>query len=143
VKETYCLDACALITHFKQEPGIEIVMGLFRRAASGEVLVCISAINLSEIIYNFRKEMTDSQMAGLWQDIRALPITVVREITDDIIDEAARLKSRNKMSHADAIGLATAVSCSATFVTSDHDELEPVEQHENISFLWLPPRPKK
>jgi hypothetical protein len=28
-------------------------------------------------------------------------------------------------------------------VTSDHSELEPVEQHEQISFLWLPARPKK
>jgi predicted nucleic acid-binding protein len=47
------------------------------------------------------------------------------------------------MSLADSIGLATAKDLGAIFVTSDHSELEAVEQHEPISFLWLPARPKK
>jgi hypothetical protein len=41
-----------------------------------------------------------------------------------------------------AIGLATAIELSAHFVTSDHHELEAIEQNENISILWLPPHPK-
>jgi hypothetical protein len=39
--------------------------------------------------------------------------------------EAARLKSNYKLSLA------------------DHPELEPVEQHEQASFLWLPAKPEK
>jgi predicted nucleic acid-binding protein len=60
-----------------------------------------------------------------------------------IDNEAACLKSLYKMSLADAIGLATAKEFSATFVTSDHSELEAVEKGEQIPFLWLPSRPKK
>jgi predicted nucleic acid-binding protein len=144
----YCLDACALITVFKQEPGFEIIRDLLRRAAAGEAAVSMSAVNLSEVIYNFRPETSDEQMAALWQHIRAMPLTIVREITDPMINEAARLKARNKMSHADALGLATAKELGAAAnrrfdVTSEHDELEAVAQQEPISFLWLPAKPKK
>jgi predicted nucleic acid-binding protein len=143
VTDTYCFDACALITVIKQEPGVEIVRDLLRRAATGEVTVYISVVNLSEVIYNFWPEKSEKQMGTLWQHIRAMPITIIREITDRIINEAARLKARNKMSHADAIGLATAKDLDAIFVTSDHSELEAVEQHESIPFLWFPAKPKK
>ncbi|AEF81824.1 motility twitching protein PilT [Leadbettera azotonutricia] len=84
----YCLDACALITVVKKEPGFEIVRDLLRRATARE---------------------------------------------------AAGLKSRHRMSHADALGLAAAKERGAAFVTSDHAELEPVEQHESNSFLWCGP----
>jgi predicted nucleic acid-binding protein len=132
-----------LITIIKQEPGVEIVRDLLRCAAASEALVYISAVNLSEVIYNFRKEKNDAEMDQLWQNIRAMPITILREMTDPIINEAARLKSRNKMSHADSLGLAVAKELGGTFVTSDHGELEPVSRHEPIPFLWLPARPKK
>ena len=116
MKDTYCLDACALVTVVKQETGFEIVRDLLRRAASGEVVVYMSAINLSEVIYNFRPEKSDEQMLTLWQNIRSMPIIIIREISDRIIDEAAHLKKRNKMSHADAIGLATAKELGSTLL---------------------------
>ncbi|MDR0684970.1 MAG: hypothetical protein LBF83_07560 [Spirochaetaceae bacterium] len=96
-----------------------------------------------EVIYGFRPQKTDAGMNELWQDVLTLPVTIIREISNCIIDEAARLKSVYKMSLADSIGLATAVELFAAFVTSDHGELAAVEQHEPISFLLLPPRPKK
>jgi predicted nucleic acid-binding protein len=55
----------------------------------------------------------------------------------------ARLKAFNRISIADAIGLATAKELSAQFVSSDHSELEIMERQESIPFLWLPPHPKK
>jgi predicted nucleic acid-binding protein len=57
--------------------------------------------------------------------------------------EAGRLKTTYAISLADAIACATAGSLRATLVTSDHKELTQVEQDENLSVLWLPPRPKK
>ncbi|MDR0597965.1 MAG: type II toxin-antitoxin system VapC family toxin [Treponema sp.] len=140
---TYCLDACALIAYIKNEEGADIVENVLDQAAANDAVVYISAVNLSEVIYSFRREKNDDEMYILWQRIHNLPVTIVREITDSIIDEAARLKSRNKISHADSLGIAVAKNLSATFVTSDHHELEIVEEHESISFLWLPPKPKK
>jgi predicted nucleic acid-binding protein len=60
-----------------------------------------------------------------------------------VFDEAACLKSNYKLSLADAIGVATAKELSGQFVTSDHSELEAVEQYEQTPFLWLPARPKR
>jgi predicted nucleic acid-binding protein len=139
----YSLDACALIAFVDNEDGAEIVEGVFNRAAAGEAAIYMRAINLLEVIYGFRPKKTDAEMTELWQDIRTLPIKIIREISDSIINEAARLKSLYKMSLADSIGLATAVELSAQFVTSDHKELEPIERHEPISFLWLPAKPRK
>ncbi|GHV81723.1 hypothetical protein AGMMS49991_02810 [Spirochaetia bacterium] len=139
-KGTY---ACALIAYIKNEEGSDIVENIFDRAVAGDAVVYMSAVNLSEVIYNFRPEKTENEMNVLWQRIHNLPITIVREITDNTIDTAAFLKSRSKMSLADSFGLAVAKELGAAFVTSDHSELKPVSQHEPISFLWLPPRPKK
>jgi hypothetical protein len=36
-------------------------------------------------------------------------------------------------------GLAAAKEIGATFVTSDHNEMEQIEEHEKISFLWCGP----
>jgi predicted nucleic acid-binding protein len=124
VTATYCLAACALIAYIKNEEGADVVENVFDQVSAGEAVVCISAVNLSEVIYSFRPEKNDDEMYILWQRIHNLPVTIVREITDSVIDEAARLKSRNRMSHADSLGLAVAKTLSATFVTSDHHELE-------------------
>ena len=143
MNDAFCIDACALIAYIKNEEGADIVENVFDRAAAGDAVVYMSAVNLSEVIYNFRPEKTDAEMNVLWQRIRNLPVTIVREIADTIINTAAFLKSRNKMSLADSLGLAVAKEFGAAFVTSDHTELKPIPQHERISFLWLPPWPKK
>jgi len=44
------------------------------------------------------------------------------------------------MSFADSILMATAHYTGATVVTCDHVELEPVEQQEHITFLWIRPQ---
>jgi predicted nucleic acid-binding protein len=75
--------------------------------------------------------------------IQNYSIKIIDTITQSVFYEAARLKSGYKLSLADAIGVATAKEFSAQFVSSDHSELEIIEQQESISFLWLPPRPKK
>jgi predicted nucleic acid-binding protein len=66
------------------------------------------------------------------------PITVVRTISDDVYNEAARIKAIYKrVSIADAIGIATAESLDAAFVTSDHHELDAVDAKEAIDFYWF------
>jgi predicted nucleic acid-binding protein len=43
----------------------------------------------------------------------------------------------HRISLADAIGLATAKELSGQFATSDHHELEKIEQQEPYQFLWI------
>jgi predicted nucleic acid-binding protein len=75
--------------------------------------------------------------------ILSYPVKVINVITDKIFRTASRLKGIYSISLADSYACATALSFDATLVTSDHHELEEVEQQESIPFLWLPPKPKK
>jgi predicted nucleic acid-binding protein len=64
---------------------------------------------------------------------------IIETVSTFVFYEAARLKATHKISLADAVGLATAMELSGTFVTSDHSKLEEVKKSEPIPFLWQPP----
>jgi predicted nucleic acid-binding protein len=65
------------------------------------------------------------------------PIKIVDMVSMPVIHEVARFKTSYKVSLADSFALATASCLSGTLVTSDHHELEQVEQQESIPFLWI------
>jgi predicted nucleic acid-binding protein len=82
-------------------------------------------------------ELADSIIRGIYDDA---PISVIEELNPTIVREAAYFKAAGKMSFADAILVATARYTGATVVTCDHVELEPIEQQEQIPFLWIRPQ---
>jgi predicted nucleic acid-binding protein len=141
--DRHCLDSCSLITFFAGEEGSDIVDDLLRKAEKEETALFISKVQLLEVYYDriyvagidAARERALSIIDG--------PITIIDTITDNVLYEAGRFKTSYDMSLANAIGVATAKDLGAVFVTSDHSELEPVSQHEPISFLWLPAKPKK
>ncbi|GHV88479.1 hypothetical protein AGMMS50267_08390 [Spirochaetia bacterium] len=143
MSEIYALDACALSTFFDRDPGFEKVGALLECADAGEVIIYMSAVNLTEVIYDQMDKRDESGMNQLWDDIHDLPITLIHDISDSIVKEAARLKATYHIALGDVFGLAVARSLGARFVTSDHSEMEPIEEHEPISFLWLPAKPRK
>jgi PIN domain nuclease of toxin-antitoxin system len=139
----YVLDACAALAFLNDEEGADVVEDLLNRAAAGKIFLSMSIINLLEVYYNELRDK-DAEVAQVVLDmVRHYSIKVIDRVSDFIFHEAARLKVTHKMSLADAIGLATTAELSGTFVSSDHSELEAVENSEQIPFLWLPPRPKK
>jgi predicted nucleic acid-binding protein len=140
---TYVLDACALIALLNDEPGADEVAGLIKRAEAGEISLYMNGVQALEVYYD-RIKVKDRAFADVFlESLYTSSITIADSISPEIIREAGRLKTSYKCSLADTFGLATAVSLGATFVTSDHHELETVAQNELISFLWLPPKPKK
>jgi predicted nucleic acid-binding protein len=134
---TYVLDACALIALLRQEPGIDKVMALIDGADKGKVSLYMHAVNRIEVGYRFYREMEDVDYRNLLAHINNLPIQWIDIVDTAITDEAVRLKARYHIPIGDAVGLATAVMLSGTFVTSDHHELEAVEQAEAIPFFWF------
>jgi predicted nucleic acid-binding protein len=141
--EQYIFDACALLTFLKDEEGIEKVEALLEKAENAEISVKMSIINLIEVYYDRIKTGKAANIEEFFAFLQTAPIEVINTISDVVYHETAHLKASYKIALADAIGLATAKELSGQFVTSDHHELEPIEQHEPISFLWLPARPKK
>ena len=136
-------DACALLSYLHDEPGSDIVDGLFKEAADGKTAIYMNIVNLIEAHYVNVRNLGTDKAAVILGKILAAPIQIVSVISDMVFSESCRLKASYKCSLADAVGLATAVELSGQFVTSDHHELEAVAKKEPIPFLWLPPHPKK
>lgn len=139
----YVLDACALIAFLDKEEGWDKVRDLLTQAAlSTKTKVFMSAVNFIEVYYD-RLRLPDSGKAGKFlQFAFASPVIVINDISWTEIDEASRLKSLYPMSLADAIGVALAKSRGAFFVSSDHGELDAVDEREDVPFFWLRPKPE-
>jgi predicted nucleic acid-binding protein len=136
----YLLDACAVLAFLKKEEGADVVMGLIDRAESGEISLCMNAVNLIEVYYDRIRMDGFDQADAIINDIYNLfPVSIIESIDSAIVREAARLKAQGKMSFADTILVATARCTGAVIVTCDHVELEPVERQEHIPFLWIRP----
>jgi predicted nucleic acid-binding protein len=139
--QNYLLDACALIAFSDGEEGEPVVKELLQRARRGEINISIHAANLIEVYYDRIRAVGSEEADKAVLDIyNSFSVTVIETLSPAIVREAAYFKATGKMSFADAILVATARCTGATIVTCDHAELEPIEQREHISFLWIRPK---
>jgi predicted nucleic acid-binding protein len=139
--QNYILDACALLALFDDEKGADIVEGLLDQAKNNEITITMNAANFIEVYYDRIRKLGTKQADAVIQNIYdTFPITFIETLNPDIVREAARFKAEGKMSFADTILVATAVCTNATVVTCDHVELEPIEKHGIVPFLWIRPQ---
>jgi predicted nucleic acid-binding protein len=134
---SYILDACALLALLKEEEGAYAVDALFQKAVRGEAALYMSVINLLEVFYGFIGEMGLDRAEKIMRCIDDTPLRILNYISPSVYREAARLKGSYRISLADAVGLATAFELSGQFVTSDHHELEKIEQNEPYTLFWV------
>ena len=139
----YVLDACALLALLNNEPGGDIIGDLLKKAADGKCALSMSIVNLLEVHYGNVRAMGEQKAEAILGGILSAPIRIITTVSVPVFREASRLKASYTCSLADAVGVATAMDLSAQFVSSDHHELEIIEQQEAMQFLWLPARPKK
>ena len=134
----YVLDACALVALFKGEEGAADVDDLFQKTVRGDALLYMSIVNLLEVYYGFIRDIGLAKTTEMMQKITDTPLNVIDAITQNVYHKAAYLKGTyQRLSLADALGVATAIEHDAVFVTSDHHELETVEQKESLKFYWF------
>ena len=101
----------------------------------------MNAVNLIEVYYDRIRMVGSDRSRAIIQEIyNTFPVSIIETIDSAIVGEAARLKAVGKMSFADTILVATARCTGAAVVTCDHVELDPVEQQEHITFLWIRPQ---
>jgi predicted nucleic acid-binding protein len=132
----HLLDACALIAFLDKEPESVMVKELFDRANMRKIIICISIVNLVEVVYHFIKKMGEEKAVEIMQELNSLPLVLIDTISSAVYCEAARLKARYSISLGDVFLCATAKSLSATVVTKDR-EIEAVEQAEHLSVRWM------
>ena len=137
MKKAYILDACALVAYLSEEAGADIVQNILSMAEQGECRVFIHALNLLEVYYGVRKEYGEIAAREMLEGVKEENIVVCFDMSEDMVVEAGRLKSQYKMSLADSVGLAQTVLLNASFVTSDHHELDAVDTAESINFTWF------
>ena len=137
MKKSYVLDACAMIACLSDEEGADVVQNILDMARQGESKVFMHAVNLLEVYYGVRKEYGEIAAKEMYDGVMEERVIVCFDTSESMIFEAGRLKSQYKISLADSIGLAQAVLLNASFVTSDHHEMDIVDSVENIDFTWF------
>jgi len=133
----YILDACALIAFLNDEEGAEKIENILNQSVTNDVSVSMSIVNLLEVYYGELRDKGNDIAQIVLDMVQYYSIKIVNTISEQVFMEASRLKAGYKISLADCIGLATTLELSGQFVTSDHHELEVVEEKEEFPIFWF------
>jgi len=131
--KAYVLDSWAVIAYLEDEPSAEQVEELIATAHEEQIPIYMSVVNVGEVWYTLAREVSEEEAnAGvkILSDLRIQFENVDWELTQ----EAARFKSQNKMSYADAFAAALAKVKRADLVTGDN-EFKPLDGQIKISWL--------
>ncbi len=133
MSQTYVLDAFALLTYLRGEPGAERVLDLLLRARSGEARLCFCLVNYGEVLYISERQGGRPAVEEAIRIIDHLPLEII-PADRDLTFAAAHLKARYPISYADAFAAALAQKLGATLVTGD-PEFREVEAVVKIEWL--------
>jgi predicted nucleic acid-binding protein len=134
----YVFDACALIALFNDEDGADVIERLLAEAADDKCSIAMNKFNLFEIYYGYLVANGEDFAENILNMVMDSDISVSDQFTDELLREASKAKQANRrMSLADSMAIAQARVDRATLVTSDHHELDAVEQAGEVSFLWF------
>ena len=131
--KAYVLDTWAVIAYLEDEPSADQVEELIATAQEEQIPIYMSVVNVGEVWYTLAREVSEEEAnAGvkMLSDLRIQFENVDWELTQ----EAARFKSQNKMSYADAFAAALAKVKKADLVTGDN-EFKPLDGQIKISWL--------
>jgi predicted nucleic acid-binding protein len=131
--KAYVLDTWAVIAYLEDEPSGAQVEELIATAHEEEIPIYMSVINVGEVWHTLAREVSEEEAnasVNMLSDLR-----IQFENADWILtQEAARFKSKNKMSYADAFAAALAKIKKADLVTGDN-EFKSVESDVKISWV--------
>ena len=133
----YILDACALIALLAGENGAEKIRDIIQEAIDEKVTVKINQINLLEVYYHVMNVYDQNKANEMLEKIKKFPIEVIIGLDDSTFNEAGRIKSKYKIPLGDSILVAECIIRKGTLVTSDHSDLEKVENAEKIMINWF------
>lgn len=113
------LDAWALLALiFKEEPAAKKVRDVFDQEGATTSPIYISWINIGEVYYNIARKKGPSAADEVLNDIKMLPIRFQEPSKVDIL-AAATVKSKHKLSYADAFAVSLAQKIDGVIYTGD------------------------
>ena len=137
MKDVFIIDACALIAFLADEEGADEVEGILKKARNGKCRLYINKVNLLEIYYGIYREDGKEKAEEVLKRISSLPVKIINSLKDKVFKEAGRLKETYRISLADSIVVAEALTKKARLMTSDHHEFDEIEDKEAINFYWI------
>ena len=116
----YVLDSYALLAFFRDEPGAGIVEKLLNEAAEDKHELYTTVVNAGEVYYiSYRKDGAPGAELA-WQALKKFPLHVI-DVDLDFSLAAAKIKSTNRLSYADAFAAALTIQKKATLITGDDE----------------------
>lgn len=127
------LDTWAVIAYLEDEPAGQQIADLITTAHDENIPIYMSVVNAGEVWYIIAREVSEEEAGNSLKALRDLRISF-EDADWTITQEAARFKSKYRMSYADCYAAALAKVKKADLVTGDREFKAIAEQ---VSLLWV------
>jgi ribonuclease VapC len=131
--KTIVLDSWSVIAYLEDEPSGQQVADLIAGAHEEGIPIYMTVVNAGEVWYIIAREISEKEANSSIKELRELRIQFV-DVDWELTQEAARFKSKNKMSYADCYAAALAKSRNADLITGD-SEFKAVE--DQVKIQWV------
>lgn len=128
------LDACSLIAYLEGEVGSEVVESLL---ADESELCYVHSVNLCEVYYHVVRRSDLTVARDAIDSLLADGLVERPDFDRDFWERAGQYKARGRISLADCICLALAVTLGGRVVTSDHGEFDPIAESGVCPILFI------
>ena len=132
------LDSWAIMAYLEDEPAGQKVGDVIADAHEQDIRLLMSVVNVGEVWYIIARETSPADAESSVTELRQLGIDFV-EADWLLAREAARYKSKHRMSYADCFAAALTKQKDAVLLTGD-PEFKQVERE--ITVRWLKPANK-
>ena len=137
MKTIFILDACALIAWISGETGAAKINDVILNAIARNITLKINQVNLFEVYYHAIKVYGIDGANKILEETKEYPIEIIVGLSNDVFEEAGRIKSKYKIPLGDSIAAAECIVSKGILVTSDHKDFEKIENEENIKINWF------
>jgi predicted nucleic acid-binding protein len=109
--------------------------GLLVECQADRMSLSISRINVGEIFYIIARDYGRGHATAIVQQLSLVSLRIV-SVTDQHVDTAADLKSRYRISYADAFAASLAIAKQVPLVTGD-PEFRALEKDGIVTLSWI------
>lgn len=131
--KTLVLDSWSVIAYLEDEPSGQQIADLIASAHEDGIPVTMCVVNAGEVWYIIAREISEDEANNCIKELHDLRIQF-EDVNWELTQEAARFKTKNKMSYADCYAAALAKAKKADLVTGD-PEFKAVEDQVNIQWV--------
>ncbi|MBI5030688.1 MAG: type II toxin-antitoxin system VapC family toxin [Chloroflexi bacterium] len=131
--KAYVLDSWSMMAYLEDEPSGHQIADLIADAHENGIPLMMSVINVGEVWYIVAREVSEEEANNSIAEIQHLGIEFV-DANWKLTGEAARFKSKHKMSYADCFAAALAKENKASLVTGD-PEFKQVEDQVRVNWV--------